>query len=256
LTARTGRCDVFVIGTVSLDVLHFAGQTAPAAGGAGMYTALAAYRAGASVGLLAPKPRPMPPLLRPIARRLRWVGPIIRPAALPRLEIEHHGQGRATLVAASWGAEAQLTPDLMPPQLGEAALIHIAALSTAQRQLDFLREIKRRWVRPDGQRPLISVGTYARLVYGDPERVRRLLAEADLFFMNDNEARGLFGRVDQARTRPGALLFITQGEQGARAPVVTFFQDWLAHRVQGLGSQVDHIHVTGRVVICRGFCGR
>jgi sugar/nucleoside kinase (ribokinase family) len=62
---------------------------------------------------------------------------------------------------------------------------------------------------------LISLGTYARLVYGDPDRVRRLLTAADLFFMNGNEATGLFGHVDQARSRPGSLLFVTLGEAGA-----------------------------------------
>jgi sugar/nucleoside kinase (ribokinase family) len=213
-TAQAG-CDVFVIGTASLDVLHFAGQTARAAGGAGLYTAIAAARAGARAGLLAPKPTPMPELLLPVAKRLHWIGPLIAPAELPRLEIEHHGGGRATLVDASWGAEAQLTPDYLPPEICEAAFIHIAALSTAQRQLDFLHEIKRRRAVASRQQPFISVGTYARLVYGDTDRVRQLLAEADLFFMNDNEARGLFGSVDQARTRPGARLFVTLGELGA-----------------------------------------
>ncbi|HMR66771.1 MAG TPA: hypothetical protein PKE64_22400 [Anaerolineae bacterium] len=39
---------VFVIGTASLDVLHLAdGRTVQTAGGAGLYTALAAHRAGA-----------------------------------------------------------------------------------------------------------------------------------------------------------------------------------------------------------------
>jgi len=59
------------------------------------------------------------------------------------------------------------------------------------------------------------VGTYARLVYGDTERVRQLFELADLFFMNENEANGLFGSVDKARTRPNALLFVTLGQAGA-----------------------------------------
>lgn len=33
--------------------------------------------------------------------------------------------------------------------------------------------------------------------------------------MNENEALGLFGTLDQARTRPGALLYVTLGDQGA-----------------------------------------
>jgi sugar/nucleoside kinase (ribokinase family) len=216
-------CDIFVIGTASLDILHFAGQTAHTAGGAGLYTALAAHRAGARTGLFAPKPDPMPASLQPIAERVRWVGPSISPEDLPRLEIEHHGGGRATLVGASWGAESQLTPEIIPPKIFDASIVHIAALSTAQRQLDFLQALWRKGV-VDGddaglatvtRSPLISVGTYARLVYGDPDRVRQLLAGADLFFMNGNEATGLFGRVEDAHSRPGSLLFVTLGEAGA-----------------------------------------
>ena len=59
------------------------------------------------------------------------------------------------------------------------------------------------------------MGTYARLVYGDTQRVRQLFDQVDLFFMNENEANGLFGSVEKARTRPGALLFVTLGEAGA-----------------------------------------
>ena len=211
--------DIFVVGTVSLDVLHLAnGQTVHAAGGAGMYTALAAHHAGARVGLFAPRPEPMPKLLQPIAERVDWLGPIITPENLSRLEIVHHGSGRATLLHASWGAEAQLTAEMMPGEVSQARIVHIAALSTAKRQLDFLQAIKKSSKRAREQRGRslrISVGTYARLVYGDPERVRQLFEEADLFFMNENEANGLFGSVDKARTRVGALLFVTLGEAGA-----------------------------------------
>jgi sugar/nucleoside kinase (ribokinase family) len=88
-----------------------------------------------------------------------------------------------------------------------ACYVHIAALSSAQRQLDFLHVLRQ-------QSPVISVGTYARLVYHEPERVRQLVERADLFFMNENEARGLFGTVAQAKTRPGATLFVTLDAQG------------------------------------------
>jgi ribokinase len=212
---RFSQYDVFVIGTASSDVLHFAGQTTQAAGGAGMYTALAAQRAGARAGLFAPKPEPMPAVLQPVAERLVWSGPTVPAEDLPRLEIKHHGGGRATLVDASWGAEPQLTPATLPPEVTEASIVHIAALSTAQRQLDFLHVIQQRRSAVSHRRLLISVGTYARLVYGDSERVRQLYNQADIFFMNENEANGLFGTVEQARPRPGALLFVTLGEHGA-----------------------------------------
>jgi len=200
---------VFVIGTASLDILHLPdGQTVHTAGGAGMYTALAANRAGVSAGLFAPHPKPMPDPLTSIAEQLHWIGPTISLDALPRLEIEHHGCGQATLIDASWGAETQLTPDTMTDEISQSSIIHIAALSTAQRQLDFLHKLK-------SADSLISVGTYANLVYNDTDRVHELLSRADIFFMNENEANGLFGNVDKARTRANALLFVTLGEAGA-----------------------------------------
>ena len=201
--------DVFVIGTASLDVLHLAdGRTAHTAGGAGLYTALAAHKSGARTGLYAPQPEPVPELLQPAVDRLDWVGPRVAPADLPRLAIAHHGQGRATLLDASWGAESQLIPAALPAEIRQAGYVHIAALSSAQRQLGFLLAL----------RPflgLISVGTYARLVYHETEPVRRLFELADLFFMNENEANGLFGSVEQVRTRPEALLFVTLDAAGA-----------------------------------------
>lgn len=211
----TDGVDVFVIGTASLDLLHLAnGETAWAAGGAGLYTALAAHKAGAAAGLFAPKPEPLPEALEPVAGRLQWVGPSILPGQLPRLEIEHHGGGKATLLDASWGAEAQLIPAEMPPVVGQAKYLHIAALSSAQRQLDFLAAVRERSGLSQ-KAPLVSVGTYARLVYGQTEQVRRLFSLADLFFMNENEANGLFGSLSRAKTEPGKLLFVTLDAEGA-----------------------------------------
>ena len=124
--------EIGVIGTASLDVLHLGEKTVSTVGGAGLYTALAAAKAGAAVVFCAPRPAPMPAALQPVAARVSWNGPVIAPDALPRLEIAHHGEGRATLLAASWGAESQLTPALLPEALQHAALVHIAALSTAR----------------------------------------------------------------------------------------------------------------------------
>lgn len=207
----SGSPTVFVVGTASLDVLHLANQTtAHTAGGAGLYTALAAQRAGVPATLFAPKPAPMPPQLMLAHNFLTgWVGPVIEPDDLPRLEIAHHGQGRATLVDASWGAEARLTPAALPEDIAAATLVHVAALSSAERQLQFVGFFKQRGVR-------VSVGTYARLVYNSREVVQKLVDTADIFFMNQNEANGLFGVAEAARARPGALLFITLDAAGAR----------------------------------------
>ena len=201
---------LLVIGCASLDVLYFAGQTASAAGGAGMYTAVAAHRAGGRVVLFSPRPDPVPGPLVPVVERLEWIGPVVPPGELPHFEIAHHGGGKATLVNASWGAEARLSPDELPDDLSAYRLIHITGLGTAQRQLDFLQACRRRGARR------VSVGTYAKVVYGQTETVRALFEQADLFFMNENEANGLFGSVEAARTAAGKLLFVTLGEKGAR----------------------------------------
>ena len=76
--------DVWVIGTASLDVLHLGADTVSTVGGAGLYTALAAAKAGAPVGFCAPRPAPMPAVLQPVEARVSWSGPVIPPELLPR----------------------------------------------------------------------------------------------------------------------------------------------------------------------------
>ncbi len=210
------QTQIAVIGTASSDTLHVAGNTIHTIGGAGLYTALAAYRAGASTRLIAPRPEPLSALFRPVAERVEWTGPVIAPEAMPRLEIAHHGQGRATLLDASWGAEAELTPSVLSVEneILPVAAIHIAALSSAQRQLEFVETILA--VRGEHAQPRISVGTYARVVQNETATVRQLFEQADYFFMNENEAQGVFGQGDQAfLTRSNALLCVTLGDRGA-----------------------------------------
>ena len=201
---------LYVIGTVSQDVLHLPNTTVVhSPGGAGLYTALAAQNVGTPTGLFAPKPTPVPKPMQSIHSFLiRWDGPSVIEQDLPHLEIKHHGAGKATLIDASWGAETLLTPEIMPAELFEARYVHIAALSSAQRQLDFLNALKHTPCQ-------ISVGTYARLVYNSPVTVQKIFQAANLFFMNENEAIGLFGHVQAATTKPGRLLFITLAAQGA-----------------------------------------
>ena len=47
---------LLIIGGTSTDILHLETQTALSAGGAGMYTAMAAKRCGSNVSLFAPNP--------------------------------------------------------------------------------------------------------------------------------------------------------------------------------------------------------
>jgi len=113
------------------------------------------------------------------------------------------------LLDASWGAEVELSPAALSFDPRQMAIVHVAALSSARRQLEFVQAI-----RAQGT-PRISVGTYARLVENETDLVRQLWQLADCFFMNANEARGLFGSIDRAQTRPDALLYVTLGDQGA-----------------------------------------
>jgi ribokinase len=203
---------LLIIGTASSDTLHLAdGGTHHAPGGAGLYTALAAHSANAEVTLLAPKPDPLSAPFDSVAARMRWIGPQCAPDALPKLEIAHHGGGKATLMGAAWGAEATLTPEAIPADLSGFDFVHIAALSSAARQRAFFDACRQRGARR------ISVGTYARIATNETEAVRALIAEADAFFMNDNEAGILFGDPARARTRADGLLCVTRGALGAWA---------------------------------------
>ena len=201
--------DLLVIGGASLDLLHFKGQSARAAGGAGMYTAAAAHRMGAKVSMYAPYPHPMPEPLQPAEERIQWFGMEVAPDELPHFEIAHYGEGKAELLNASWGKEFALDPEKLPQDLSAYEFIHIAAVGSAEHQLGFLEICRQRGARK------ISLGTYAHVVYAEAATVRKLFELADVFFMNENEAVGLFGSVEEAVTQPGKLLFVTLGDRGA-----------------------------------------
>src|SRR5512136_1112041 len=134
--------DLLVIGGASLDVYHLSnGQTVHSPGGAGLYTALAAVCSGARAGMFAPRPDPLPEPLMTAAERIEWLGPIVPPDQLPSFEIAHYGGGRAALLNASWGGEMLITPENFPGDQIAAAIIHIAALRTAERQLSFAKHL-------------------------------------------------------------------------------------------------------------------
>lgn len=206
-----------VIGLASLDLLHLPGRaTLEAAGGAGLYTALGMAATGAEVTLFAPRLRRWPASVARAAERLSWLGPEVDPANLPRLEIAHHGGGRATLLGASWGGEAALDPADLPGDLGRFDIVHIAALRSAARQAAFAAACRARGVRA------LSIGTYGRIAQAETAAVRGLLAAADFFFMNENEAGFVLGPGEPSSyvSRPGlaqVATFITQAERGAWA---------------------------------------
>jgi sugar/nucleoside kinase (ribokinase family) len=201
-----------IVGCVSLDTIHVEKNgirtTYETLGGAGLYTALAGRVGGARVTLFAPKPSPMPRQLEIIASVLDWYGPSCEPKALPQLEIAHHGGGKATLLNASWGAESLLLPEHLP-EIKTGDIVHIAALSSARSQHDFLTHCRQ---QTDVS---VSVGTYAKLVYQQTAEVRQLFDSCDLFFMNDNEARGLLEAQELESIRQHPKYFVTAGENGA-----------------------------------------
>ncbi len=231
--------ELLIIGGASLDVLHFGGQTVQSAGGAGLYTAAAAARAGASAAMCAPRPDPVPEPLQPAIERINWFGPLIPPEQLPHFEIAHYGGGKAALLNALWGAEASLGPEDLPDDLTGYEIVHLVALGGAGRQLSFLRACRQRGAG------CISVGTFSRAVYGETPIVRALLEQSDLFFMNENEANGLFGSVAAARTALGKLLFVTLGERGA----LVIQGDYATHVA---GMPADELDPTGAG---DSFCG-
>jgi sugar/nucleoside kinase (ribokinase family) len=199
---------LLVVGGASLDLLHFAGRSERSAGGAGLYTALAARCAGARVTMLAPRPDPMPEDLDTAADRVVWIGPRVPPEELPHFEIVHDGEGRASMRRAEWGAEGRLTPaDLPDGELPEWS--YCVPFFEPARQIDFLRALRAR-----GRRT--AAGTYSGAIARDSQRVREVLGLADVFFCNEEEARTLFGSLDAARTDAGRLLFVTRGKRGAR----------------------------------------
>ncbi len=228
---RDDRGDVdlnplIVIGGASLDVLHFRGRTARSAGGAGLYTSLAANRAGARVTMVGPRPEPVPPELAAAAERLDWRGPAVPPERLPSFEIAHLGGGRTEMRGASWRAEAELSAASLPADL-PAGLVYCIPLTDPARQLELVRHFK-----ADGRR--VACGTYGGAVDQAPEVVRKALAEADVFFCNRSEAIGLFGSVEAARAAPGKLLFITGSAEGARVVQGEHSTDVPAPRVEEL----------------------
>jgi len=199
---------LLIIGGASIDVLHFAGRVERSIGGAGLYTSLAAQRAGAHVTMFAPRPNPMPAEFVPVAERINWIGPIISPEQLPMFEIAHYGNGKAELVNARWGAESQLTAANLPTEKLSADMVYCGPLADPARQLGYVRHFKSRGYR-------VAVGTYGHAVKHFHELIQQIFYKADIFFCNANEATMLFGDIETAQTDPGKLLFITRAADGA-----------------------------------------
>lgn len=210
--------NILIVGCASVDTLHLESngrrKTFMTVGGAGLYTALAAAGAGANVTIFAPRPEPMQDRFLILEKATRWIGPVAKPAQMPELEIVHHGGGKATLLQAAWGAERLLHPKELNDSIDQALpfdIVHIAALSSASRQLEFCQYFKTKKILYKR----ISVGTYAKAVIDDKDSVKRMARMADFFFLNENEANLLYG-LQPIELKEGQSVFVTRGCEGAR----------------------------------------
>ena len=201
---------LLVIGGASFDVLHLRERTVATAGGAGMYTAMAARRCGAQAVLWGPRPEPCPERLRPAASHLsEWLGPAVSPAELPQFEISYR-QGTTEYLQASLDIETALSPAMLPSDLSKYDLVHVTPLGDAPAQLSFIQACRQRGARQ------ISAGTGLFIAGEKPAIVRTIMEESDIFFMNELEAKAVFGSLEAARTAPGKVLYVTEGPEGAR----------------------------------------
>ena len=212
---------ILIVGGASLDILHFKGQTTHSPGGAGMYTAMAARRNGMGwldVGIFAPKPDPMPEPLQPVAERISWDGPIVPPDQIPRFEYEHNETG--TIVHdAFFGAELTLNPDQLPADLSDFAAVHVIPLGDAHVQLSFVRACRERGAK------FISAGCYVNDFENKPEAPTAVFQESDALFLNEKEANIFFGSLNDVKTDPGKLVYVTLGDKGA----LVVQGDWQTH---------------------------
>ena len=199
---------LLVVGGASFDVLHLEDRTVSCVGGAGMYTAMAAHRCGVRVAMFSPRSDPCPEELKPVAERLtEWLGPIVPPEQLPQFEISYR-QGKTEYLKASLDSEMMLSPAMLPADLSKYGHVHVIPLGDTLKQLSFVQACRQRGAKQ------ISAGTWIREAVEQTKTVRAIIEQTDYFFMNDLEARAVFGSLEAASTEPGKVLYVTLGAQG------------------------------------------
>ena len=200
---------LLIIGSPSLDRLHFNNHSENSAGGAGLYTALAARRSGCNISMVGPRPIQVPDSLKPFEQKLEaWYGPLVPLEDMPRFELSHDGD-KATYLGFYSGAEEWLDTGPLPQDLSVFDGVHISSLGIGEQQLKFVDACRERGAK------MVSSGSFLLLIQENPEAVRELMAKSDVFFLNAEEATALFGSLEQATTQPGKVLFITRGKDGA-----------------------------------------
>ena len=220
---------LLVVGGASRDQIHVEGRPVATPGGAGLYTALAAARAGAHVTMLAPLPDPMPPELAPALELIRWVGPSVDLDGVPRFEIAYDHDGSVALFREHLGAEPDMTPAMLDLVGDVPAAAYCVPFMDARLQRSFIDELARRGC-------LTIAATYGKAARADTALVRSTLDQADLSFCNAAEAELLF--AEQTEPPAGHLRFVTRGRSGA-----TVFQG--DHRTDIDGEQAVALDPTG-----------
>jgi sugar/nucleoside kinase (ribokinase family) len=228
----TGAPRLLVVGGASLDRIHVHGQPVATPGGAGLYTALAAARAGVQVTMLAPLPDPMPPELKAAQQLLHWVGPVVPIDGLPRFEIAYDDTGAITLFNEHLGAEPDMTPALLDLVTDMPSCAYCVPFMDAALQRQFVDALR--------ERGCLTVGsTYGKAARLETDLVRDTLSTVDLSFCNADEQRLLFGDDgDGAAPAPGRLRFVTRGAAG-----VSVYQG--DHRTDLAGHRVAVVDPTG-----------
>ena len=200
---------LLVVGGASFDVLHLEDRTVESVGGAGMYTAMAACRCRSQVAMFYLRPHPCPEPLKPVAALLTdWLGPVISPAQMLQFEISYRG-GKTEYLKVAVDAVAMLSPTMLPADLSKYDLVHVGPKGDATKQLSFIQACRQRGAKQ------ISAGTGLFIADEQPQAVRAVMELSDYFFMNDLEAKAVFGSLESAYTEPGKVIYVTLGAQGA-----------------------------------------
>lgn len=220
---------LLVVGGASLDRIHVRGEPVATPGGAGLYTALAAARAGVDVTMLAPVPDPMPPELAPAQDLIRWVGPVVDLDGLPRFEIAYDDDGSVALFREHLGAEPDMTPAMLDLVAELPATAYCVPFMDAHLQRSFVDALRARGC-------LTVAATYGKAARSDTGLVRSTLDLADLSFCNADEASVLF--PGDAAPPTGRFRFVTRGRRGA-----TVFQG--DHRTDVTGRPAQALDPTG-----------
>ncbi len=224
------RPRLLVVGSPSLDLLRFGRRSVRSAGGAGLYTALAAQRAGAEVTLVAPRPDPMPAELERADGLLDWRGPTVPPSALPHFEIEYFPDGRTVYRRAVRGSEGDIRNGDIP-DAGPGSFAYVVPLLDPELQLTFARRLSAAGVR-------VGCGTYAPGIRAHREVVARVVEASDYFFCNEEEAGLLFGSLDEVAVPAGGVVFVTRGSRGARVVLGD-------HQINVPAPEVEEVDPTG-----------